>query len=305
VDELRDMEDHGFVAAAKPTLTASDKGQMVYLSNAGTDKSAVLNALKKRADTDPALAYLEWSASPERTADDVDGWLESNPSMGHDPEIFHTMELEYRTAMLEGTIAIFETEHLCRWVVTMRERLVSEFAWAECHTDALPDPRRPFMAISMDPSGTRASAAIAWRIDEDTTGLRLLFDVTGSPIDTDKLGRDLHDTALRLGVPVVGFDPQTDAGLSKVFRKAEPISGLKFANATSTFELAVRSRHLRWDDASQVTDDLTWTARKPDSESGAFTAVRANDDRPITAALASIRAVWLASGLTPSAPKVM
>lgn len=306
IDELREMESDEVTAAAEPTLTMSADPQIIYLSNAGSDASVVLNAVRARAGKDEALAYLEWSAAPERAADDREGWAEANPALGHFPPVLRSLEDAYRRALLSGNLAEFETERLCRWVVTMRERLVSEFAWAECHIDTLADARRPYMAVSMDPSGTRASAAIAWRIDEDAIGLRLLFDVTGSPIDADKLGRDLRETALRLGVPLVGFDPQTDAGLAKAFRcKTEPISGNKFANATSTFELAVRSRHLRWTDAAQVTDDLTWTARKPDSESGSFSAVRANDDRPITAALASIRAVWLASGLKPSVPKVM
>jgi hypothetical protein len=41
-----------------------------------------------------------------------------------------------------------------------------------------------------------------------------------------------------------------------------------------------------------------WTARKALDE-GRFEAVRADDKRPITAALAAIRAVWLASGPRP------
>ena len=54
----------------------------MYLSNAGTEESAVLNALKLRSTTDPALAYLEWSAGQERATDDPAGWVEANPSIG-------------------------------------------------------------------------------------------------------------------------------------------------------------------------------------------------------------------------------
>src|SRR5689334_5910744 len=66
IDELREMDDYDFIAAAKPTMTASAHPQMLYLSNAGTADSVVLNALRDRRDADPTLAYLEWSADPDR-----------------------------------------------------------------------------------------------------------------------------------------------------------------------------------------------------------------------------------------------
>jgi phage terminase large subunit-like protein len=305
VDELREMEDHGFIGAAKPTLTASKKPQMVYLSNAGTDDSEVLNAIKGRGSSDPVLAYLEWSASPQRAADDVKGWVEANPTIGHDPTILETLQNEYRSHKLAGTLGIFETEHLCRWVATTRELLVDPHSWSLCAGEGDVTPRVPTMAVSMDPDRKRASAAIAW-VDDEAVRLRLLFDVTGDPIDTDALGQDLRKVASSLGVRRVGYDPLTDRELVKYFKKAESISGGMFANATSQFANVVAAKTLRWHDADPVTDDLTWTARKlVDRDTGAFEAVRAQDDRPITASLAAIRAVYLATGLRLAAPRVM
>ena len=55
----------------------------------------------------------------------------------------------------------------------------------------------------------------------------------------------------------------------------------------------------------QVTADLLWTAKKEHDETGVFQAVRAKDDRPITASLAAIRAVGLAAGPRPIAAKVL
>lgn len=295
VDELREMVDHDFIAAAKPTLTASKKPQMVYLSNAGTEDSAVLNALKLRAGEDPSLAYLEWSAAPDRRADDVEGWREANPSMGHDPSVFVTLEAEYRTNKLGGTLGIFETEHLCRPVVTLRERLVDEFAWAECEVAEPPAKRQAYMAVAMDPSGTRGHAAVAWRMPDESIALRVIREATGSPIDPDEFGKDLRNDAKEWGAIAVGYDPLTDRELAKYFRAPKSVTGQEFANASARFTLAVTSRKLRWHDAAAVTDDLTWTTKKAHDESGSFQAVRANDDRPITAALAAIRAVWLAS----------
>jgi len=305
IDELREFKDFDFIGAAKPTLNASRHPQMVYLSNAGEEDSVVLNAARMRADSDPALAYLEWSAAPERAADDISGWCEANPAIGHIPNLLETLEREYQTNRTQGTLAIFETEYLCRSVVTMREKLVDEFAWARSFDPELEEPRRAAMAVSMSPDGKRASCAVAWLRSDLTVGLRLLYNVPGNPIDTGLLGKDLQRTAAKLGIRQIGFDPQTDRELVKWFTKPISIHGQLFANASAQFVNLVNADHVRWKDADAVTDDLTWTSRKLDAETGSYQAVRASDDRSITASLAAIRAVWLASGPKPASPKVM
>lgn len=305
IDELREMDTWDFIAAAKPTLTVSPDPQMVYLSNAGEADSLVLNAIRDRREDDPTLAYLEWSAPPEMTADDPRAWAEANPSMGHEAagmgSVRAYLEGEYRTAKLERTLSLFEVEHLTRWVTTTREPLVDIATWALGEAAEL-TPIRPVMAVSMDPSGGRASAAIAWQ-EDDHIALRLLFDVTGNPINVDRLGKDMRAKARAMGVGLVGFDPLTDAQLARFFLQKEPITGQKYANASSRFVAVVEGKRLRWQDCAAVGTDLTWTARKPHDESGSFQAVRADDERPNTAALAAIRAVWLASEPAPPPPK--
>ena len=294
VDEVRELPSHDFIAAAKPTMNASRNPQVLYLSNMGDESSEVLNAIRKRAGDDPALAYLEWSAAPHRAADDVAGWLEANPSTGHMPQIMGNLEREYLSHRLGGTLAVWETEHLCRAVTSMRERLVDPVAWKNGE-GIMDEPVKPFMGIALDPRGSRASAAIAWVQENGRPALRMLFDVTGSPIDTDKLGPDLRDAATKVGATVVGFDPLTDAVLAKFFPKAEALAGQKHANASARFVSVVESGRLQWADCAAVTSDLAWTTRKEHDASGSFEAVRGNDDRPITAVLAAIRALWLAS----------
>jgi hypothetical protein len=278
---------------------------MLYRSNMGDDTSIVLNALRLRAQTDRSLAYLEWSAAPDRAADDLAGWLEANPSIGHIPHLLDYLEREYETNKLQGTLAIFETEHLCRAVVTMRETLVDQFAWARSRYDELEGPRRSAMGVSMSPDGKRATCAVAWLREDLSVGLRVLINGSGNPIETNSLGKDLQQIAARLGIRQVGFDPLTDKELAKYFKKPVPIAGQLFANASAQFVNLVNSNHIRWTEADAVTDDLTWTSRKQDAETGSYQAVRASDDRSITASLAAIRAVWLASGPKPASPKVM
>lgn len=303
IDELREMDSLDFIAAAEPTLLASDNPQILYLSNAGEDDSIVLNAIRERAGKDPSLAYLEWSAAPDRAAGDRAGWIEANPSIGHRRGVMEYLERKYESYRLSGSLAIFETEHLCRWVNSTREPLVEPAAWALCEVESLPATKRPYMGISMDPSGTRASAVLAWQ-DADGVAMRSLLEARGEPIDIPTLAADLRAKAQRYRVGKVAFDPMTDAELAKYFTKPEGVTGSKYANATAQFVNLVESRNLRWTNADAVTDDLTWTARKAQEETGSFQAVRANDDRPVTAVLAAIRAVWMASGPRPPIARI-
>ncbi len=298
LDEVREYRNFDLIGAIKPTMTASKNPQIIYLSNAGDSDSVVLNDLRRRAELTASLAYLEWSAAPDRPLDDRVGWAEANPALG-----FTITEERLSDELLSLPASVFETEHLCRWVISMQPRLVAEAAWQLCH-QPLDASLRPMMAISMDPSGTRASAAIAWQRSDGKVALRLVADVTGAPIDVDRLGPDLKQVALKLGVVSVAFDPWTDADLARHFREPKPLGGREYANASENFVRVVESGRLRWDGADAITDDLVWTARKP-HESGAWQAVKAKEDRPMTAAFAAIRAVWLASGPKPPAPKVM
>lgn len=300
IDELREMVDDRFLAGIKPTMIAKPDAQIVYLSNAGTEDSVVLNALRARAGQDPRLAYLEWSAPPDLEPDDMAGWLAANPAIGHKEGMLQNLEDEYRAALLGGTMPIFETEHLCRWVASMDERLIKPADWAAQAFEPAGSPIRPSMAISMDPSGERASAVIAWADAE-----RIVLDVhdtVGSPIDASLLGPDLMALANANRVSVVAFDPYTDADLVRYLRKSKAINGREYASASEKFVRLVAERRLVVNDPTGVLGkDLEWTTRKP-APYGSFMAVKASDEHMVTAAIAAVRAAWLASAPTTTTP---
>lgn len=296
VDEVRELESFEFIGAAKPTMTASADPQIVWLSNMGDADSVVLKSILDRAGVDPRLAVLEWSAGPDRKDDDRDGWLEANPSAGHFPWMLRYLEDEHRSAKLGGTLPIFETEHLCRSQNTRRVQLVSASAWNDREVTALEEPTgRPFMGIGLDPEGRRAAAAEAWRQADGLVAARILYDVTGSPIDTDTLGKDLKGETKKRNVAITGFDSATDAQLARYFLRKKPIVGQEWANACARFVELVEGKKLIWHDAGPVASDLSWATRQAVGDKGAFAAVAASEDHPIPALLALIRAVWLAS----------
>jgi len=298
VDEVREFEDFDIMAAAHPTLTASSNPQTLYLSNAGSDESVILNDLKRRGeDGESDLAYLEWSAAEHWAMDDKRGWAEANPALGHFPNMMKVLEQAYASK----PPALFETEHLCRWVVSMQPRLVLDAKWELCR-GRLEPPTRPAMALSMSPDGRRASFALAWLQGDGRIALTSLFEAKGEPIDTDRLGKDVRAMATEKQVKQVAFASWTDADLARHFPIAKALDGKEFAAATENFVRLIESGRLIWDSAEHVSEDLPWTARKP-HDSGAWIAVPASD-RSITAVLSAIRATWLASAPRPPAPRI-
>ena len=301
VDEVREQEDTEFVDAARPTTTASANPQWLYLSNAGSVLSVVLNDLKARAGRDANLAYLEWSADPELHHGDHEAWAKANPALGRTISL-ERLQTIYNSHLLSGNLAAWETEHLCRWVVSMLPRLVQLPDWQK-GMRATESPLRPAMGISVAPDGSRASAALSWAQSDGSIGLTVLADVTGDPIDVDRLGQDLKPLALEAGVQEVAFDPWTDQQLARHFDSARPITGQEFANASERFVRVVEIGQIRYSAAEAVSNDLPQVTRKPTGRSS-FEADRADPQRPITAALAAIRAVWLAAEPNQGAPNI-
>ena len=299
-DELREFEDYDIIGAATPTLTASSDPQTIYLSNAGSDASVVLNDLKRRGEeggTDE-FAYLEWSAAPDRSIEDREGWAEANPALGHFLRM-STLETAFRTK----PPATFETEHLCRWVASMQPRLVSDNAWLACRSSIPVKPIRPAIGFNMDPSGHRASAVMAWPMSDGRIACVELMDVSGDPIDVKQLGTDLAALVRQHGAKKAAYASWTDKDIARYVPIAEALDGKEFANASENFARVIMQGRLAWDNADDITTDLAWTARRS-HDSGAWIAVPATPERSVTAVLAAIRAVWLASAPKPPAPRI-
>ena len=308
IDETREMTDWDFMAAAKPTTAASRDPQTIYLSNAGTDESVVLNALAKRAGSDASLAYLEWSAAPQRSVDDVGGWAEANPAMGYERDgmgsLYDTLVAELRAARIDNTLPHFQTEHLCRSVITEQPHAVPLAAWDQCRgtTEA---GERSAIAFNMDPSGRRASVVRAWVQTDGRIAVEELIEARGetAPIDTERLGKDIAKLARTHRSRAIGFASWTDKDIARYVPRAKPVDEKEFAAASEMFARYVGTRRIVWESAMHVGNDLPAVIRRG-HHSGAWQAVPATPDHSITAALAAIRATWLASAPKPE-PRVL
>lgn len=293
-----------FVAAAIPTTVARPWGQVVYFSNAGTSESLVLQWLKERAENDPSLAYLEWSADPDLAPDDMTGRLQANPSIGHNPVLLGNLERYYRTHQMGGTLDVWEREHLCRQTLAQRESIVSAEQWALQEFVTETSPSRPSLGIKMDISGERASAVLAWQESDGRIGVDVIADVEAHPIDTDRLGPDLQQLASQKRVSGAGYDPYTDTDLAQHLRQAKPLTGRDYANASEKFVRLVFGHQLRvHDEGGILADDLSATIPRS-LKGGAYIAIKASPEATNTAAEAAIRAVWLASSPKPAPSRV-
>lgn len=302
IDELREMEDFNVIAAASSTQAVSADPLTIYFSNAGSDKSVVLNSVRARSGEDPHLAFLGWSADPEREASDRIGWAQANPAIGHQPTMLGWLEREYLKHMLAGSMPIFETENLCRSTPSLLPRVISDIEWEHLR-GAIPEPVRPTMGLAVDSEGRRASAVIAWP-GVGQTFTRSLAEDTTDPLDLDAFAEELKPLVRRLKIPntSIGFDPWTDRDLARHFPGAKPISGAEGYGACMRFVREVEGGRLHHNDDGTIGGDWEFTVRR-ETPNGWF-AVRASAERPTTASLAAIRAVWLATDMQAARPAI-
>lgn len=139
LDELRQHHDYSAWDASEPATTAVRDAQVIGISNAGSDKSIVLNEMRAEAlhfietgEGDPRLGLIEYSSPDGASPDDLDALAQANPNLGRriDPE---ALLAEARTAMRVGgkKLAGFKTEKMCMRVPLM-DPAIDPTAWGKC-----------------------------------------------------------------------------------------------------------------------------------------------------------------------------
>ena len=297
VDEVREFEDFTVDGIIRPTITARKNAQVGYFSNAGHAGSVVLNDLRAHLDT-PSLAYLEWSAAPDLDRMDERGWAQANPALGTTIDIDTLRDF---AATMDA--AQFETEHLCRWVTSIRPTLVGDGKWEKCRSTSLEAPVRATLGIKVDAHGRRASAIAAWQMADGFYGLRVIADVAGDPIDVKRFAEALQVEQRALRAYSVVYDPWTDGEAAKYFKSAKAVNGRDYANSSTTFARLVQTEKIRWDGDDVIGPDLPWTIQKPNGDKS-FMAVPAQDDHPVTAVEAAVRAIGAVAGPGPQLARI-
>lgn len=182
LDELREHQSWESWGAVTKTTMARPNAQIWAYSNAGDDKSLVLNDLQGRgraaaehpADADPTLGYFEWSAPDEvkctcvRPPDeshrvdcrlwDRQAWAQANPSLG-----YTITEQAIATALGTDPDAIFRTEVLCQRVQTMEPewQVIGEMQWMAAERLKSTVDGRPAFGVYVPPDRSYAAIGVA------------------------------------------------------------------------------------------------------------------------------------------------
>lgn len=193
LDELREHKNDDAWNAIEPTTSARPRSQIWCFSNAGDATSVVLKRLRNVAlsaidageTQHETLGLFEWSAEPDVSIFDPEGWAAANPSLGHGPtserallgKAKQSVDPENPDSTEEG----FRTEYLCQWQDSLEQGKIPKVWWQECmdHNSqiAADSPIRVGVDVAVD--GTFAHIAVCGKRDDGRDHVEVIASRTG------------------------------------------------------------------------------------------------------------------------------
>jgi hypothetical protein len=240
-DELREQKSFEAWDAVMPTMAARSFAQAIAISNAGDDRSVVLNSLQASALEfissgvgDERLGLFEWSAAPGDDITDPQTWAKANPNMGH---IFTEDELrgDAIDAVNQGgeVLAGFKTERLCMRVSAL-DAAVDPDKWAACFDDSvnLSGLDKGKLHYFYDESLTRTHATLmAAGVVAGSVRVELVHEWRDTAMRN--VVPDLARLVKKHGIKHLGYFPIGPAATIATRLKAFNIPGVKLHEVTS------------------------------------------------------------------------
>lgn len=219
LDELRQHHSYDAWDASEPTTSAVTGSQIWALSNAGSDKSVVLN--DKRADAlafiekgegDDDLGLFEWSAEKDADPTDIEALAQANPNLGYRKDAKKLLA-NARRAVARGGEALtgFQTEHMCIRVQLL-DPAIDPGAWKRCLDPGGLEAARSRVALCLDvaPDELHATMYAAAVLPDGRVRVDFVADWSG-PGCTDRLRRELPGQLAKLKPQVLGWLPNGPA----------------------------------------------------------------------------------------------
>jgi len=263
-----------------------------------------LNSIRDRGrdaaddpESDPGIAYFEWSAEPDHAVDDRFGWMQANPSLGYLINEARIVE-ELRSDEPDR----FRTEALCQWVESSGRAAVPRKAWMDAGAqiaDLEPDDDRPvWMAVDIDPERERASLVAVTMIDDKYVAAQVASwqASDGHPITEADVAADVLAWVDLWHPRSLGFDPYTSTGIAEAVAhrvRVQKITGISWYTACGQLWDTVSAGKLVHPGDQDFTDDVLAAGRR-DIGDGIWTMSRRDSHRSIPAATALGRALHLA-----------
>ena len=296
IDELREIDEKAWKAAT-PITRARKNAQVWVTSNAGDAHSTVLNDLRTGALAGAAkgVCWLEWSADPAKHISDRSGWYQANPALGHlidEDAIESASRLDKPEA--------FRTESLCLWV----DSLDSPWPygkWDECRdADLKVDPGQPtWLAIDVTPDRTRADLVAGQVLEDGRIAVAVVESWESNfAIDDLKVASEVAKWSRTYGTALVAFDRWTGANIAQRLQvggiPVQDVSGQLFSQACDETLSAMNSLRIVHVGQPILDTHMNACARKGYSDGG-WRIVRKDSGGPISAAVAAVMVVHLAS----------
>jgi hypothetical protein len=292
-DEAYDTtDDH--LSALNPTLTTSSNPQTWFTSSAALAHSDVLMRVRDRGRAQvPRLAYLEWSANPALAPDDVQAWLQANPSVGYRVDLETLGDMA--TTM---SPAAFRREYLGAWPEDARsEWIIAPETWfslADRESRIVGEKR---FAVDMPWSRERTVIAVAGVREDGRDHVEIVDARPGNSWAVPRL----VELADRWAPDVpVALDPSGPAGallpdLQAAGLEVLRVGGRDLAAACGTFSdraVAGRLRHLG---QSELATALDGARRRPYADAGAYVWDRRDPSVDISPLVAATVALYSAA----------
>lgn len=216
LDELRQHHSYEAWDAMEGTTSAVDWSQIYALSNAGSDKSVVLNdkradalAAIEAGDTDSDICLLEWSAPENADPLDLAALAQANPNLGTRKNTRKLVAAARRAVRTGGAaLAGFKTEHMCIRVKVMTPALdpVAWLARKSAGPIDLTDRAHLAACIDLAPSGLHATLGVAQILEDGRVRVETVQAWTG-PGAAAALERDLAAWVGLVRPKVIGWFP--------------------------------------------------------------------------------------------------
>lgn len=300
IDELREIRPEAW-SAAQPLTRARPNAQLWITSNAGDATSTVLNDIRQRAmlNVNPRLGWYEWSAEPKLAIDDVRGWKQANPALGH----LITLET-LQDAFATSTADAFRTESLCQWIDAIDSPWPMG-AWNDSGNDLLGLEKglETYMGIDLTFDRTQAFLVTVQLKDNEFRAFLTQW-VKDSPISDIELASDVAALARTYNARAVAFDPNTAGYIAPHLARVgvpvapTPWGSAQFAIFCDQTLSAMNQKTIRHANQELLHTHLIACARRPASDGGWRIARRAAQV-PISGAVALVMAMGHAA--TPRA----
>ena len=300
-DELRTQIDTEGFAAVTSTINAARNGQVLMLSNAGSDKSVVLNDVFARGiagGPDSKLIVMAWTPPPGCDRHDREAWRYSNPAAGYGTITLDALEAAYEALDPES----FRTEVMNERVVALNTAIDLE-AWRACaDARASLKEHRGKVVACFDSYRDHSVLAVAALLPDGTIRVELVKSWDTIPDARNALGPLLD----KIQPAKVAWFPSAGAGFAPILRRrrgSTEITGAGITEACQGLADLVAARQLSHGDAELLNSHIAKAERLPVGDGYRFT--RRGSHGSITAAYAAAGAVHVvASGPRPQRARI-